>query len=137
MKSVMVDSNVLFSGLLFKGKPFKVLELIRKLRLKLIIPIDQLNEIYEVFVREVSDKTGLLDSFLLLIKPRVIMDKEYSRFIREASELIEDRKDIPILACALAVKPAYFVTGDKDSHREKIKGKIRVVTPSEFLNEIK
>jgi len=117
----MVDSNVLFSGLLFKGKPSKVLELIRKRRLKLIIPIDQLNEIYEVFAKEVSDKTSLLDSFLLLIKPRIIMDKEYSRFIREASGLIEDRKDIPILACALAVKPTYFITGDKDFHVKKSK----------------
>jgi len=133
----MVDSNILFSGLLFKGKPFKVLESIRKRRLKLVIPIDQLNEIYEVFVKEVSNKTSLLDSFLLLIKPRVIMDEEYSRFIREASRLIDDRKDIPILACALAIKPTYFVTGDKDFHKEKIKGKIRVVTPSEFLIEIK
>ena len=133
----MVDSNVLFSGLLLKGKPFKILELIRKRRLKLIIPIDQLNEIYEVFVKEVSDKTSVLDSFLLLIKPRIIMDKEYSRFIMEASELIEDRKDVPILACALAVKPAYFITGDKDFHTEKIKERIKVVTPSDFLNEIK
>jgi len=137
MKNVMVDSNILFSGLLFKGKPFKVLESIKKRRFKLIIPIDQLNEIYEVFVKEVSDKTNLLDSFLLLVKPRIIMDEEYSRFVAEASGLIEDRKDIPILACALAVKPTYFVTGDKDFHREKIKGRIRVVTPSEFLIEIK
>ncbi|MCP8320906.1 MAG: PIN domain-containing protein [archaeon] len=133
----MVDSNILFSGLLFKGKPFKVLELIRKRKLKLIIPIDQLNEIYEVFAKEVSDKTSLLDSFLLLVKPRIIMDEEYSRFIAEASELIDDRKDIPILACTLAVKPTYFITGDKDFHIEKIKEKIRVATPGDFLIEIK
>jgi predicted nucleic acid-binding protein len=133
----MVDSNILFSGLLFKGKPFKVLELIRKRKLKLIIPIDQLNEIYEVFAKEVSDKTSLLDSFILLVRPRIIMDEEYFRFVTKASELIEDRKDMPILACALAVKPTYFITGDKDFHTEKIKGKIRVVTPGEFLIEIK
>jgi len=137
MKSIMVDSNVLFSGLLFKGNPFKILKLIRKGRLKIIVPIDQLNEIYEVFEKEVSDKIHLLDSFLLLTKPRIITDIEYSRFLIEASKLIEDKKDIPILACALAINPHYFVTGDTDFHTSEIKQRVNVVSPNEFLKKIR
>jgi len=132
----MVDSNILFSGLLFKGKPSKILKLIEKQKIQLILPIDELNEIYTVFKRKVSDKIFLLDSFLLIAKPKIMLDDKYISFISEASRLVRDKTDAPILACALAARPNYFVTGDRDFHTNKIKERINVVTPYEFLKKV-
>lgn len=136
MKKVMVDSNVLFSGLLFKGKPNKILKLVEKHKIKIIIPQDELDELYRVFQRKVSYKVYVLDLFIKMIKPKIVSYREYSKFIPEASKLIKDKKDAPILACALSIKPDYFITGDKDFYVENIKQKINVILPTMFLKEI-
>lgn len=136
MRKVMVDSNVLFSSLLFRGNPYKILELIEKQKIRLILPIDELNEVYSVFKRKVSDKIFLLDTFLLIAKPKIVSDREYISFISEASKLVRDKGDIPILACALAIKPNCFITGDSDFHTKGIIRRVNVVTPNEFLKKI-
>ena len=133
----MVDSNVIFSGLLYAGKPSKILGLLRKRKLKLVMPIDQLNEIRSVFRRRVSYKEYAIDIFLKVVKPGIIPDRKYRRLMPYASKLVRDKKDAPILACALAVEPEYFITGDIDFHTDEIKREINVVTSTEFLKEIR
>jgi putative PIN family toxin of toxin-antitoxin system len=131
----MVDSNILFSGLLFKGKPSKILKLAEKRKIEIVIPEDELREMYDVFQRKVSYKIYLIDILLKTIKPKVISYKRYTKLIPKALELIRDKKDAPLLACALAVKPNYFITGDKDFHTKNIKKEVNITTPSLFLKE--
>ena len=136
MKKVMLDSNVVFSGLLYARKPSEILRFLRKRKLKLVMPTDELDEIRSVFGRRVSYKEYVIDIFLKIMKPEIISDKKYRRLIPDASKLARDEKDIPILACALAVKPEFFVTGDKDFHTKEVKREINVITPAEFLKKI-
>lgn len=133
----MVDSNVLFSGLLYPGRPSEVLKLLGRRRLRLLIPADELDEIRTVFRRKVSYKEYLLDGFLKLVNARIIPAKRYRGFIPSAVELIKDKKDAPILACALAVKPDYFITGDKDFLTKEIRKRINTITSVEFLGKIR
>lgn len=72
-----------------------------------------------------------------MTKTKIIPIKKYRRHISAATELIEDKKDAPILACALAVKPDYFVTGDKDFLTRDIREKVNILSPSEFLRRLK
>ena len=132
----MVDSNVIFSGLLYAGGPSEVLRVLRKRGLRLLIPADELDEIRAVFMRKVSYREYLLSTFLKMTKTRIIPTKRYRDLIPKAAKLIKDKKDAPILACALAVRPDYFVTGDKDFLTEEIQHKINTITPSRFLKEI-
>lgn len=133
MKKVMVDSNIIFSGLLYSGKPSEVLSLLRKRGFRLLIPADELDEIHTVFKRKVSYRGYLLEGFLKMAGAKIIPAKKYRRLIPAATELIKDKKDAPILACALAVKPDYFVTGDKDFLTKEIRKKVNTLAPSEFL----
>lgn len=137
MKKVMVDSNIIFSGLLYSGKPSEVLSLLRGRGFRLLIPADELDEIRTVFKRKVSYKEYLLDAFLKITKAKIIPIKKYRGLIPTATELIEDKKDAPILACALAVKPDYFVTGDEDFLTRDIREKVNTLSPSEFLRRQK
>jgi putative PIN family toxin of toxin-antitoxin system len=133
MKKIMVDSNIIFSGLLYSGKPSEVLGLLRGRGFRLLLPADELDEIRTVFRRKVSYKEYLLEDFLKMTKAKIIPAKKYRGLIPTAAELIEDKKDAPILACALAVKPDYFITGDRDFLTRGIREKINALSPSEFL----
>ena len=132
----MVDSNIIFSGLLYLGKPSEILRLLQKRGLKFLIPADELDEIRAVFRGKVSYREYMLNGFLKIVRARVIPVKRYSGLIPSAMELIKDKKDTPILACALAVKPDYFVTGDKDFLTREVREKVNTITPAEFLREI-
>lgn len=136
MKKVMVDSNIIFSGLLYAGEPSEILRVLRKRGLRLLIPADELDEIRAVFRRKVSYREYLLGAFLKTAKTRIIPTQRYRGLIPKAVKLIRDKKDAPILACALAVRPDYFVTGDKDFLTEEIQYKVNTITPSRFLKEI-
>jgi len=78
-----------------------------------------------------------LEGFLKMAGAKIVPAKKYRGFIPAATELIRDKKDAPILACALAVKPDYFVTGDKDFLTKEIREKVNTLAPSEFLRRRK
>lgn len=137
MKNVMVDSNIMFSGLLYPGRPSEILKLLRKRGLRLLIPADELDEIRMVFRKKISYREYLLDAFLKMVNPKVIPAKRYRGLIPNAIKLIKDKKDAPILACALAVKPDFFITGDKDFLTGGIRQKVDTITPAEFLKRIR
>jgi predicted nucleic acid-binding protein len=54
-----------------------------------------------------------------------------------AEQLISHKKDVPILAAVLTVRPDYFLTGDLHFFSEKVKKVINVKTTKEFLAEIR
>jgi putative PIN family toxin of toxin-antitoxin system len=137
MEEIMVDSNIVFSGLLYSGKPSEVLNLLGRRGFRLLIPADELDEIRMVFKRKVSYREYLLDRFLKMVKAKIIPAKKYRRFIPTATKLVKDKKDAPILACALAIKPDYFVTGDRDFLTKEIREKVNTITPGEFLRRLK
>lgn len=133
----MVDSNVIYSGIVFKGEPSKVLKAISKRNLQLIVSEDQLEELYRLFKRKSPQHLYLLEAYIALQRTKIISTKKYSNEIKVALKLSRDKKDAPLLACALFVKPEYFVTGDKDFHTKEIKEKINIMTPNQFLETIK
>jgi len=129
----MVDSNVIYSGLVFKGKPAQVLKVILDRKMLLIIPEDQFEELYILFKRKSPDSLYLLKAYVSLQRVKVVSAEKYLRRIKTALKLTRDRKDAPYLACALLIKPKYLVTGDKDFQTENIKRRLNVLTPGEFL----
>ncbi len=50
----------------------------------------------------------------------------------EVSGVCRDKDDNQVLACAIACKAEYIVTGDKDLLTLKIYNKIKIVSPREF-----
>jgi putative PIN family toxin of toxin-antitoxin system len=121
MQSVMVDTSTLFSGLLFRGKPHQILDLIRRKKAKLILPDYVLAELYRLIRRQEPSSVGIIDAFLFFTKPRIVSESKYRKFLRQALKLVRDDEDAPVLACALHVKPDFFISSDKDFHTKEIK----------------
>ena len=66
----------------------------------------------------------------------VIPRTKYSHKLKEAEFLIKHKKDIPILAAVLYVKPDYFLTGDAHFFTDNIKSIVNVITAGDFLAKI-
>ena len=136
MRSIMLDSNVIFSGIVFGGKPAILLKTILRGDFQLVIPEDQIEELYRLFKRMLPKQLYLLEAYMALQHTKILPATRYARKIKTALRLIRDKKDAPLLACALLIKPKYFITGDKDFHVESIKRKVNVLTPEEFIENI-
>ena len=122
MALAVLDTNVIISGLFFKGNERKVLVKLFERKFTNMMPEHVLREIRRVIARKFSSHP-----LSLLVPTRI-----YQEDVGHASKMIADQKDAFILACALSLKPDFLVTGDKDFH-EVEKPPSRMITSKEFL----
>jgi len=133
---VMLDTNVLISGMAFHGPERRLLDAI--LRNDHVLVLCQQTEIETetVLLRKFSASERFLENFLRLFRvERVSLPSRVD--IEQARALIRDSKDAPILAAAIIAQPDIFVTGDKDFHTPEVKKLIPVQTASQALRSLK
>jgi predicted nucleic acid-binding protein len=137
---VFVDTNILLSGIFFERNESSILDLIE---LDLITSEDAVVELRKVvkkrlkYLKERTFEIALAETEKALADVAVIPRTKYSHKLEEAEFLIKHKKDIPILAAVLHVKPDYFLTGDKDFFTHDIKRVVNVITAKDFLSKIK
>jgi rRNA-processing protein FCF1 len=113
----VLDTNVLFSAIRYRGKPFELLERAERENIKVLIPEYVYEELREVFVRNDLD-FSLVVGFLATYENLSIVERKLSEeLIALAEEMVPDRKDHPISAYALLLheedNSTRLVTGDK------------------------
>ncbi len=114
---LILDTNVLFSAIRYRGKPFELLEEAEKNGVEIIIPEYIYEELKEVFERNEIDFT-LVRGFLATYTNVTIVEREFSEELIElANKVVNDRKDRPIFIYSLILRKegqlTYLVTGDK------------------------
>ena len=126
-----IDTNVFVSSF-FGGVPLKVVEYWFSGGLTLCVSKPVLKEYFDVLSRfEFED-----ESFLYRLKSA--FEKNFNLvFVNNPKEQLwvkEDPADNKFLACAIALKAEYIVSGD--AHLKKLKniGKIKIVSPAEMLD---
>jgi len=127
---VVLDTNVFISSF-FGGNPRAVIDLWKTGRLTLCLSQDILDEYIEVLRRLGLDSAPELDELLTFFATGAhILFTTRTPDVR----VVADPDDDCFIACALALKAAYVVTGDKAlldvGHYEGIE----VVTPRAFLD---
>lgn len=137
---VFVDTNILLSGIFFEGNESSILDMVE---LDLITCEDAVVELQRVvrkklkYVKERTFEIALAETEKALTDIAIIPRIKYSHKIKEAEFLIKHKKDIPILAAVLFVKPDYFLTGDAHFFAENFKSIVNVITARDFLAKIK
>ena len=137
---VFVDTDILLSGIFFEGNESTILDMVE---LDLITSEDAVVELRKVvkrklkYLRERTFEIALAETEKALTDIVIVPRMKYSNKLKEAEFLIKHKKDIPILAAVLYVKPDYFLTGDKHFFTENIKGVLNVITAGDFLAKIK
>lgn len=137
---VFVDTNILLSGIFFDGNESKILDLVE---LDFVTSEDVVDELRRVvrkklkYLKESTLEIALAETEKALTDISIIPRAKYSHKLKDAASLINHKKDIPILAAVLYVKPDYFLTGDGHFFTDRIKHKVNVLTAKEFFAKIK
>lgn len=133
---VVLDTNVLVSGLLTSGLCRKIITALKKETFSLVLSEALLEEIIFVIHRP---------KFRLLVIPEE--KEELITFIKSRALLVEpkekvgvcrDPQDNKILECAVSspIRPKYIVTGDQDLLTLKYFRHIPIIKPRDFLISI-
>ncbi|MFH0941134.1 MAG: putative toxin-antitoxin system toxin component, PIN family [Candidatus Omnitrophota bacterium] len=134
MIRAVLDSNVLISSLFWKGLPRHIVDLAIAQHIENITSPDILSEIESVLYEDFSDipysKIEEIIRDILSYSHLVISEKIVVKGLRDIA-------DAKIIACAIAGKADYIVTGDKDLLVLREYKGIRIVTPKTFSEILK
>jgi putative PIN family toxin of toxin-antitoxin system len=127
---IVLDTNVLMSGIFFAGPPASILSAWAEGRLELLATVEILAE-YRRVGNRLSKKYASVD-----IDPVLDMVVRESRILEPfavPADACEDKDDIKFLACAISGHATCVVSGDRALLRASGHEGIEVVTPRDFL----
>ena len=130
---VVIDTNVFVSGIFFSGPPYRILKAWQDGQLQIAVSEEIINE-YRRVIDTLSAKLEHIDldsiMELLLIEAELVPSYSFEK------PVCEDPDDDKFLACAIASKSKYIISGDK--HLLKIGTFLDtiIVTPRHFIDSI-
>ncbi len=129
---IVLDTNVLMSGIFFSGPPYRILQAWRDERVQLAVCLEILAEYRQVAVRLSQRYRGIDISSLLDL---VAVHSQIVQTTPLPKPICDDPKDDIFLACALAGGTRLIVSGDR--HLLAVSGwaGIRVLRPKTFVDE--
>jgi len=128
---IVIDTNVLISGVFFGGFPQKVLRAIIDKKVIACASTEIIDEYTEITQEMIARKQGKLDSGILtpLISRMEIIETTSD------VEASRDPDDDKFIECAIDAKALYIVSGDNDLLVLKEYGGVRIVTAKEFCEK--
>ncbi len=129
---IILDTNVLISGVFFAGPPYQILEAWRDGKVKLNVS----PEILEEYQRVGEELSGDFPSIniqpildLLTIRAEIVSAPSLSE------PVCKDPDDDKFLACAISCKCQWIISGDKQLLAVSGFRGITVIKPRKFLDE--
>lgn len=130
---VVIDTNVLLSGVFFGGNPLKILDAWRKKRFKWLVSPAILNE-YRIAADELTRKYPEIDT------DRILELIALNTLLIEAPKLrnspCRDPNDTIFLEAALAGSATIIISGDKDLLSLASYQKVLILSPTQFLKRL-
>jgi len=127
---VILDTNVLLSGIFFSGVPYQILNAWRNGKLSLVVSAEILDEYHRVG-RRLSTKYPGVDPEPILTLVEVHTELVDSPSLDD-SVCVDPTDDI-FFACAVASRCSVIISGDKHLHQANGYRGIRVFSPREFV----
>lgn len=125
---IVLDTNVLISGIFWGGKPYTIIEIWLNHEIQLFATKKIINEYFVVLDRiDKSRKSA----------------KKWQKYILENIHIVEAKSSIKLsrdpdddkfLNCAVSANATYLVSGDNDLLELKQIGKTKIITPSALIN---
>lgn len=135
LKAVL-DTNMLISGILWRGIPFQLLKWAEEGRLRIYTSLEILDEVYRVlhypkFEQYIDkQKASSRELFAKIASLCTIIQVE-----QVVSGVCSDTDDEKFLSCALAANVEVLVSGDKHLLELKQYHSVRILTAREFYQE--
>ncbi|AOQ23294.1 hypothetical protein MTAT_18260 [Moorella thermoacetica] len=131
----MLDTNILISGMVFRGPERRLLDTIYHQRLTLVINSYIVEETKEVLQRKFPAHVPVFDRLLSLLKVE-FTSMPSPASIAKIRPIIRDPQDAAILASAIEAQPDLFISGDLDLHTPEVGSLIKVLTTAEALKRL-
>lgn len=127
---VVLDTNVLISAIMFGGKSRDILEMGISGKIRIAVSQDILKELAEVLIGKkfrvaIAVVQQTIHEFSEIAELVIVTEK--------INAIKNDPDDNRILECAVSAKADYIVSGDSDLLTLKNFKKIKIVSPSDFL----
>ena len=133
---IILDTNVLYAGLYSsKGASFRVLQAIKKDRLKLVMSTTLLFE-YEDILKRNQIVLGLSDEEIEKLLDYLCLQSEHQKIYFLWRPRLPDPKDDHLLELAVASGTKLIVTYNTKDFKGIEKFGIRSLTPKELMEEI-
>jgi len=129
--NVVIDTNVLVSGIFWGGTPLKIIRFWTNNHMKLVVSEEILNEYLRV-IEKISDSTGhhdLYEYWSLIIPKMVKLVK-----VKKLFHLCRDPGDNKFLDCAISGKAKYLISGDRDLLVLRNIMQTQIITPRKFVD---
>lgn len=131
---VLIDTNVIVSGVAFEGNERRLLKLASEGLIDALLPSFVIAEAEIVMADKFPHLSvalrDLLDSLAYEEPPA-----PPQHLIEQAARLLRDPGDADILACAMEVKPDALVTGDKDLLTEEVLSLVPACRCADYLRK--
>ena len=127
---IVIDTNVLISGVFFGGYPRKILEAVIDNHIKACATVDIVEEYKEIVAEMIERKQGYIrnDILMPLIAKLILTNK------RTNIKVCRDVDDDKFISCAIDSKSLYIVSGDKDLLSIGTYEDVEIITAAEFYN---
>ena len=128
---IVVDTNVVISGIFFGGNPRKIVESIVDGKIEAIATKEIIEEYMEIVEYMIEKKQGKLNQSILspLYSSMKMIDAE------TPVDVCRDPDDNKFIECAVDAKALYIVSGDKDLLDVGRYGDVQTVTAKEFCDQ--
>ena len=128
----VLDTNIIVSAVIYKGKPREVLELAFVESIKAFISPTLLAELTETLTKKFSLSSEEID-----LTEQEIKDVFEIVYPTITLHIQKDEDDNRVLEAAVESKCQYIITGDKELLGLGSYQKIKILTASQFLDVIK
>lgn len=125
---IVVDTNVVVSGVFFGGNPRKVLEAVYNGKIEACASDEIITEYNSVVERMIRKKSGALRNDVL----QPFISKLTPINVTSQIALCRDPDDNKFLSCAIDADAMFIVSGDNDLLSLKEYENIRIVTAADF-----
>lgn len=129
---IVLDTNVLISGIYFSGLPGEILQAWRNQIIQLVVSTEILEEYLNVSQRLSERYTNVEYEGILGL---IVQNAEVIQSTNLPESVSRDSDDDKFLACAVASNTSVIVSGDCDLLTVSGYANIRVLTPKEFTSE--
>ena len=132
---VVLDTNVLVSGLLWSGTPRQILDAARRDEIQIFTSQVLLDELSDVLRRQkfaVRLSQAGVSADMLILGIRALTTRVEPQYIPPT--ILDDSDDDAVLACAAAAKAEFIVSGDSHLLTLAEYSGIPILTATDFLS---
>lgn len=131
---IIIDTNVLISGIFFAGLPGRLLQFWKDGHLTLVASSEIFYEYAEV-IRRLGKRYPAIETSDIIDLLAVELEMVKAKKLRES--ICRDPDDDKFIACALSAKVEIVITGDKDLLVLRTYKGIRFLSPAQFFREVR